>query len=139
MIANLNTEGPSHAPVHPILGIMQNPPDGGSGVDEVEVEPREPLRGGVHHVIGPLCSDMPSLWASVPKHGPALAQGYCCMISSIMKIKLSTGLSCCEMRKSMARIVVHTDVRSGGIEAERKEHRKAVFDDSQPPSPLDGA
>ena len=139
MVADLNTEGPSHAPVHPILGIMQNPPDGGSGVDEVEVETREPLRGGVHDVISPLCGNVPSLWTSVPEHGPALAQGYCCMISSIMKIKLSTGLPRCEMCKSMARIIFHTDVRSGGIEAKRKEHRKTVFDDSQPPSLLDGA
>ena len=61
------------------------------------------------------------------------------MASSILTIKLSTSLPRCEMCKSMARIVFHTDVRASGIVAKSEKHWQTVFDDSKPPGLLDGA
>ena len=139
MIAHLRTKSPSHAPVHPILGIMHDPPDGGSRVDEVEIESREPLRGGVHHVISPLSGDVPSLWTSVPKPCPEMAQGYRGVISLVPQIELSPILPRREMSEAGAGVVFHTDVRASGIVAKSEKHWQTVFDDSEPPGLLDGA
>ena len=122
MISHLHTKSPSHAPGHPILGIMHDPPDGGSRVDEVEIESREPLRGGVHHVISPLCGHVPSLWTSVPKPSPEVAQGYRGVASLVPQIELSTSLPRREMGEARAGIVFHTNVRASGVVAKREKH-----------------
>ena len=125
MIAHLRTERPSHAPVHPILGIMHDPPDGGSGVDEIEIESREPLRGGVHHVISPLCGHVPSLWTSVPKPGPEMAQGVRGVISLVPQIELSTSLPGCEVGETGTGVILDADVRPSHVVA--KSHFAVGF------------
>ena len=139
MISHLRTKSPSHAPVHPILGIMHDPPDGGSGVDEIEIESREPLRGGVHHVISPLCGDVPSLWTSIPKPSPEMAQGYRGVVSLVPQVELRANLPRREMGKARAGVVLYADIRASVVETNGERHRQPIFDDTSSPVCFDGA
>ena len=136
---HLRPERTRHAPVHPILGVVQDPPYGRAGVDEIQVESRKPLRGGVYHKISSICGSIPPLLASKPQRGPEVAQGHRSVVSLVPQVELPASLPRREVGKARTGIILYTDVRASNVVPKSEDHRQSVFDDTASPALLDGA